>query len=270
VRERNDFSGRRAILRSVLAFVMLTIAPLLSHGVAAAPGDRLVAIYQARPAGDQAVTSDGLAALQQAIQQRLAAYGITDANVQVQGSDQIVVEIPDTRDAQQIVTRIVLVGLCEFVGSDAQLAMGSAITTSLGGPIAAAPNADGTPPDAAAATTTTADDTVYPTLLQSTDIADAMVADYTVGPVPTITFTLRDTVTQAFGDYTEAHIGQYVSILVDKRVVSSAILRDRINGTATIAGLDLDNMRALAAFLYSGPLIMPIALIDTHITPATA
>jgi hypothetical protein len=51
---------------------------------------------------------------------------------------------------------------------------------------------------------------------------------------------------------------------------SSGLLRDRINGTATIAGLDLDDMRALAGLLRSGPLIMPIALIDTRITPAIA
>ncbi len=268
MRRRNGLCSEGAILRAVLAAVLLIIAPHLLQGAAAAPGDRLVAVYQARPAGDQGVTSEGMAALQQAMQQRLGAYGITDANVQVQGSDQIVVDIPNTRDAQQIVTGIAQVGLCEFVGSDVRLETGSTISTSLSGPIAAGLNADGTQPDAT--TTATADETVYQTLLQSSDIADAVVADYTMGPVPTITFTLRETAAPAFGDYTDAHIGQYVSIIVDKRVVSSAILRSRIDGTATIAGLDLGDMRALAAFLHSGPLIIPLALVDTHITPATA
>lgn len=260
---RNRLTGRKVILRAVLASLFLAIVPHLP--AVAAPGDRLVAVYQARPAGDQGVTIEALAAVQQAIQQRLGAYGITDANVQARSSDQIVVDIPNTHEATAIVARIAAVGLCEFVGSDAHIDEGSTITTSLGGPPAVDPNASGTPPVA----TASANDAIYQTLLRGTDIADATVADYTMGPFPTITFTLTSAATQAFGDYTDGHTGRYISIIVDKRVVSSAMVQGRIDGVATVQGLDFADIRALAAFLRSGPLVLPLAVIDTRIVLAT-
>jgi len=262
---------RLGVLRAILMCASLLIGLHLRQDVVAAPGDRLIAVYQAHPAGDHGVTGEGLAALQQAIQQRLSAYGIIQPNVRVQGSDRIVVDIPNTDDASQIVARIGQVGLCEFVGSDARLEQGTTITTSLGGPAPVGQGADSTQPAATAAATVSADRVVYQTILQSSDIADAMVqTDYTISPNPTITFTLRETAAQTLSDYTGAHIGQYISIVVDKRVASSAVLRERINGTAVLQGTDLGDMRALAAFLRSGPLGIPLGLIDTHIMTPTA
>ena len=263
MRQRNRPSFGRAALCVLLSAVWLAIVPCVVRGATAAPGDRLIATYQVRPAGDQGVTSEGLAALQLAIQQRLDAYGITDANAQVVGTNQITVDIPNSDDASRAIVQVGQVGLCEFVGSDTPLAIGSTITTSLGGPIA-----DTTQPNMTA--TATADDMVYSTILQGTDIATAAVqTDPATTPVPTITFTLRDTAAQTFSDYTGTHTGQYISIIVDKRVVSSAMVVDRISGNvAALQGIDLRTMRALAAFIRSGPLIIPLAVSDTHIAAA--
>ena len=64
---------------------------------------------------------------------------------------------------------------------------------------------------------------------------------------------------------TAAHIDRYMSVVVDKRVRISAAIRSRIDGMAVLEGADAVDLRALAAFLLSGPLIVPLVLIDTHV-----
>jgi len=256
----------RAILYATLICAFLTIGTYAIPEAHAAPGDRLVAVYQARPVGDQGVSSDGLAALQQTIERRLSAYGISDFIVQMQGSDQIAVEIPNSNDVQQILILIGQVGLCEFVGSDRQLTDGIIVTTSLGGIESVGLNPDGTRRDAAPPAPTDTGEPVYQTILQNTDIMDATIQTTRNGGIryPVIALTVKDTASMAFGNYTGAHVGTFLSVVVDKRVLVSAVINSRIDGGAIIESSHPDDLPAVVAFLRSGPLIVPLALIDTH------
>jgi preprotein translocase subunit SecD len=261
----------RSIRYAVVALTVFLamIAPM--HAVQAQtaspapPPERIVAVFQARPLGDQVITSETLDALAATIRLRLSAYGISDFQVQSQGSDQITAEMPKSANATRILPLIGQIGLCEFVGSDDRLIAGSIITTSLGGPESVGLNPDGTAmeqvPTALIAPTVT-NAPVYQTLLQSMDIADAVFQPGNFGPV--ILLTLSAAVTQPFSDYTDSRMGTYINVVVDKRVLSSATIQSRINGVAALEGAESGGFQALVVFLRSGPLIAPLALIDTH------
>ena len=264
-------SIRRAM--AALTVFLTMIAPMHSVQAQGAtptpPPDRIIAVYQARPIGDQSITSETLDALAATIQQRLSVYGISDFRVQSQGSDQITVEMPNTANATRILPLIGQIGLCEFVGSDDRLIEGSIITTSLGGPESVGLNQDGTAmeqvPTALIAPTVTSAP-IYQTLLQSTDIANAVFQPFQPGGLgPVILLTLNEAATQPFSDYTDSRMGTYMNVVVDKRVISSATIQSRINGVAALEGADSGDFQALVVFLRSGPLIAPLALIDTHL-----
>ncbi len=240
-------------LVAVLALIVSMVPARTVYAQTVPASDRIVAVYQAQAVGDHVVTGNALVALTAALRQRLVAYNVSDFRVQTQGSDQIVADIPNTPSALRLLATLGHVGLCEFVGSDRQLVERSLVTTALGGP------------ESVGTATTDTITPVYPTILQSTDFSDAVIETLQpYSPNLAILLTLSDAATPGFGAYTNSHIGQYISVIVDKRVLTSATIVGRIDGKAVIEGLGTDDLRALVAFLRSGPLIVPLALIDTH------
>lgn len=143
------------------------------------------------------------------------------------------------------------VGTTTPAGTTAPPATG--ITNTCGGPNPAALNP----------TTDAQGQTVYPCIVQGKDLADAFPQTNQTGSL-VVGFKLDGDAARTFGEYTGAHVGQYLNVVVDKRVVNSAVINSRIDASGVIEGLDRNAVSALVVQLKSGRLAVPLELIQTR------
>ena len=130
------------------------------------------------------------------------------------------------------------------------LAAGTIVTTTLGDPSTATP----------VVASPVAAGPVYQTLISNTDIAEASVIFGPIG-TPVVAFTLTDPAADRFFAYTSAYVGRPLSLVLDKRVVSSPVVNDAISGEGIVEGLSLAEAEALAIQLNTRPLPAPVAVV---------
>ncbi len=244
-------------------------------------------LLQAKPGPSGPPTADQMAATRDIIEQRVNGLGVTEPVVQVSGGDRIVVELPGIKDPEKAIEAFGQVGFLEVIstGSEA-LPVGSVVTTTLGGPGSAGaqptavvtgtatatptatPTAASTPGSAAGGQATpapsprpspTPQPKVYQTILTGADIANAEVTFDNLGR-PQVSFELKAEGAKKFADFTSQNVGTYLSILMDKRVINSAVIRQPITqGRGVIEGLEsLEEARNVVLQLKYGAL--PVAL----------
>ncbi len=156
------------------------------------------------------------------------------------------------------------------VGTPSATAPAGATGTPSGSAAAAAgtsgtPAASGTPgasPTASASATAPAGP-VYDTIVTGKDLADAFPQTDQSGNL-VVGFKLNSDAASKFGDYTGSHVGQFLNVIVDKRVVNSATIQSRIDQSGEINGLDRTQVQDLVVVLKSGRLAVPLDVIETR------
>jgi len=148
-------------------------------------------------------------------------------------------------------------------------ASGSAVS---GTPAAAAaagtsgtPEASGTPGASAtvAPSATAPAGPVYQTIVTGKDLSDAFPQTDQSGNL-VVGFKLNSDAATKFGDYTGSHVGQFLNVIVDKKVVNSATIQSRIDQSGEINGLDRTQVQNLVIVLKSGRLAVPLDVIETR------
>ena len=148
-------------------------------------------------------------------------------------------------------------------------ASGSAVS---GTPAAAAaagtsgtPEASGTPGASAtvAPSATAPAGPVYQTIVTGKDLSDAFPQTDQSGNL-VVGFKLNSDAATKFGDYTGSHVGQFLNVIVDKKVVNSATIQSRIDQSGEINGLDRTQVQNLVVVLKSGRLAVPLDVIETR------
>ncbi len=212
----------------LLLGVVLVVAGGLSsvavaHQVSIEVETKLLLVLQ--PADESApVDADLLEAAARTIERRVEALDIDGAKVWLSGGDQIVVELPGVNgdQADGIARTLTTTALLEIIDPQGQfLAEGTIVETTLGGP------ADGTPPES---------DIVYETVISGSDLSLAYVTSNQFGQ-DVVAFELTDEAGERFFQYTSNNIGKPLSIVIDKRVVSSPV----VNSSIRNAGADRGN-----------------------------
>ncbi|MGZ3599560.1 MAG: SecDF P1 head subdomain-containing protein [Ktedonobacterales bacterium] len=88
---------------------------------------------------------------------------------------------------------------------------------------------------------------------------------------PTVTFAFAQPYQQQFAEYTRQHIGQYLTIALDGKVIESATIQSEIDSQGQITGLaNMDTAQALVTNIKYHAL--PLAVTATHVelvTPPT-
>jgi preprotein translocase subunit SecD len=129
------------------------------------------------------------------------------------------------------------------------------------------PGASGTPGGSAtasaSATATAPAGPVYDTIVTGKDLADAFPQTDQSGNL-VVGFKLNSDAASKFGDYTGSHVGQFLNVIVDKRVVNSATIQSRIDQSGEINGLDRTQVQDLVVVLKSGRLAVPLDVIETR------
>lgn len=217
------------------------------------------------------------------VDSRIDALGALEPVVQLQGEDRLIVELPGIDDQASAIDLIRETALLEFVdfGYNPPLE-GSAILTDYEGRINT-PSEDVTAePSAEATGEPTAEATGEPTVepggqagadqgpVYHTVMTGSVLrtADMSADPngEPMVMFTLTPEGREVFAEYTTAHTGQYLGIVLDGILISAPQIQDPITaGTGSITGnFTLEEASTLATQLRYGALPVPLTVQSTE------
>jgi len=190
----------------------------------------------------------------QTIRSRLDAFGLSEPSVTKQGKDQIVVELPGIKTkaeeerARKLISTAAHLELMQVDTShnptnDAEAAKyGDKILPSKDG------NRNYVVKELP--------------ILDGSMVTDARVG-YNQANQPVINFTLNSEGAKIFGDWTGKHVGDYLAIVIDNKVLSAPVIKERIGGGAgQITVNDPQEAHDLAIALRSGALPAPIILLE--------
>lgn len=264
----------------------------------------LQVLLKANPSKGQQVTDQAMNDVRTVIENRVNGLGVTEPLVQRQGKDQLVVEIPGIKDPNQAIKTLQGTGLLEIIGTGTtSLPVGTTVRTTLG----SAPPGNNAPPTQTVTTSTTpslvkgstasatpgatttalpgnqpasggtstgntstGQGQIYQTVITGNDIAKASPAFDQTTNQPIVTFTLKGEGKSKFGQYTTNHVGQYLSVVLDKKVINSAVIQSPITqGTGQIDGLSQPEAQSLALQLRYGALPIAMKVISSNSVGAT-
>jgi len=106
--------------------------------------------------------------------------------------------------------------------------------------------------------------TVYETIVSGSDLSDAYVGSDPNTAQPLVVFKLSGDASERFYQFTLQHIGEPMSIVVDKQVISSPIIRNAIAGSGTIDGMSATEAQSLATQLKAGALGVPLEVVSSR------
>lgn len=194
------------------------------------------------------------------VENRTNALGVSENLIQVAGDRRIVGEFPGAEDADAILDIIQQTGLLEFVDTgDFRPQVGTILQTDFATDIIAPP-ADGETPE-----------TVYHTIMTGKDLKTVAISQNQFNTNYGIDFTLSPEGAQVFGDHTAANVGKYLTIVLDKRVISSPVINGAITGgSGSITGsYTAEEANAFAVQLRYGSLPIPLKIVETRIIGPT-
>lgn len=237
----------------------------------------LQVVLEARPAEGQEVDRDVLNGTRDTIERRVSGLGVSEPLIQTRGSNQIVVELPGVEDPQAAVNLLRETALLEIIDPNGQsLPLGMRVNTSLGSiesidatgtvtPETTRPT-DGTPeasvtPEATASPTPAGP--VYTTIVSGSDIEDAFPTTDQFGTL-VVGFRLKDSAAEKFYQYTSTHIGQPMSIVLDKEVINTATIQAGISREGIISGLTAQEVGDLSIQIKSGALEVPLEVVQSR------
>lgn len=197
------------------------------------------------------------------VENRVNGLGVSEALVQVAGERRIVVELPGETDPERALSVLRQTGLLEFVDmsmipqEQAVLLIGQTIQTDF------APGGETSTPTQVVTNTVTSQ--VFPTIMTGTEINTVGVTTNELGQYQ-VAFELKSTGAQTFSQFTSAHVGDILAIVLDKQVISTPSIQNPItDGQGVITGnFDLESANALSVQLRYGSLPIPLKIVETR------
>jgi preprotein translocase subunit SecD len=229
--------GHHRAVRSVLMFMGALALLVAGCGTSApAPTPSLRLVYRVLPVDGKVATPGDMDAIRAAITNRLADTGVATLRVVVEGGDRIVIETSVTGAAADEVRALAgTTGRLDFVPlGQTQVQRGQAL-----------------------------DLTQFPPLFSGGEVAVASIGADQTGR-RTVDLVLREPARQAFAVYTAAHVGDFLAIVLDGRVVSAPVINEAIPGgeiqisLAETGGLELAEAQRLVTFVGHGALPYPL------------
>ena len=200
------------------------------------------------------------------VENRVNGLGVNEAVVQQAGSNRIVVELPGETDPEKALAALQKTGLLEFVDfseltqeeifqleqSQVEIKTDYGVTTQ---PVVTEP-VSGTLEIASR---------VYKTVMTGDKLRNVLVQTEQTGQ-PAIAFELTDDGAKTFGDFTSAHVGDILAIVLDKKIISAPRIDSAItDGRGVIQGqFTLESANTLAVQLRYGSLPIPLKVVETR------
>jgi preprotein translocase subunit SecD len=196
------------------------------------------------------------------MENRTNALGVSENVLQVAGERRIVGEFPGLESADEVLATIQQTGLLEFVDTgDVNLPEGTIVQTDF------ALSSDSPQP---AAGDGSAPETIYHTIMTGKDLKQVNVTQDQLKKY-VIQFDLTSEGATIFADHTAANVGKFLTIVLDKKVISSPVINSAIpDGSGIIQGnFTYESANALAVQLRYGSLPVPLKIVETRIIGPT-
>ena len=241
------------------------------------------------------VSSDSMDAAKSIVENRINGLGVVEPLVQRSGACRIIVQLPGISNPDEAIKTFGGTGLLEFIDAgDTPLTEGALVqTTGLSTvvvpgqptptPAPATPTAVPSPTAVVTSTagvtttagvtsttpitsTTPVTPTIYRTIMTGKDLQSASVAFQSTTNQPYIQFTLTTEGAKIFGDFTSKNVGKYLAITLDKRVISSPVIKSAITGGSGIieGQFTLDQANNLVVQLKYGALPIPLKVVQSN------
>ena len=225
-------------------------------------------------------TADELAETANNVSRRVNALGLTEATVQVQGRDRILVELPGVRDPQQAIATIQQTALLEFVDfgglrNQVPNLVGQEIVTSeqvnLRGNVDVAADEDD---PLAGRIAHPVSGLPFRTVMTGAGLQAASAvlapAQGTGNPQWMINFEIKEDYQSVFGNFTLERIGEPMAIVLDGEVLSAPTIQAQLSTGGVISGqFTEEEANTLALQLRSGALPIPLRIESTQEVGAT-
>jgi preprotein translocase subunit SecD len=252
------------------------------------------------------VPSDSMDAAKSIVENRINGLGVVEPLVQRSGTCRIIVQLPGITNPDEAIKTFGGTGLLEFIDAgDTPLTEGQVVqTTGLSTVVVpgqptptAAPVTPTVEPSPTAVITSTAGVTTtagvtsttgvtttegvtsttpitsttpvtptYQTIMTGKDLQSASVAFQQTTNQPYIQFTLTSDGAKIFSDFTSKNVGKYLAITLDKRVISSPVIKSAITGGSGIieGQFTLDQANNLVVQLKYGALPIPLKVVQSN------
>ena len=211
------------------------------------------------PAGESVDPGD-LATARQIIDQRVNGLGVSEPLVQVDGSRRILVELPGIKDPDAAINVVRQTALLEFIDTGSQpLPEGMCVRTTLnnGQP---SPCESGAPSDVPP---------TFETVVTGADLREA-TAETDSFSISQVAFEMTDAGGDILGQFTAENVGKFLTIVLDKQVISSPRIQQPISDRGSISGnFSLEEAQHLALQLRYGRLPIPLRIESTREIGAT-
>ena len=201
--------------------------------------------YRLLPVGDKQPDAGALATTKTIIENRVNSTGVAEPVVQTQGTDRIIVELPNAKNPDEIRALLVQTGKLDFV------------------PLPPAQYGTGSAPGTYQAVQGQPLPTVEPALFGGEEVDQAYPStDQTGGRA--VGFRLKPKGSALFADYTSNHVGEFFAIVLDGKVVSAPVIQSAITGGSGIisggssGGFSAKEMNSLITVLNYGSLPFPL------------
>jgi preprotein translocase subunit SecD len=243
-----------------------TGTPILNQNVATRLGldlrGGLQVLLEADLPEDADVDAESMETARTIMENRTNALGVSENVLQLAGERRIVGEFPGLENTDEVLGIIQQTGLLEFVDTgDINLPEGSIIRTDF---------ATGSESETPQPTDGETPPTVYPTIMTGRDLQLVQVSQDQLGQY-VIQFDLTRDGAEVFAEHTAANVGRFLTIVLDKRVISSPVINSAIpDGQGIIQGsFTAESANALAVQLRYGSLPVPLKVVETRIIGPT-
>jgi preprotein translocase subunit SecD len=238
----------------------------------------LQTLLQADVSNCNSVSQSDLQVTRQILESRANALGVGEIVMQIAGQCRIVAEFPGVSNPEEVVAALQQTALLEFVDMGTNpLPDGTSVLTDHDQP-AAGTQPTLTPTTAASSSTPVANATaqpgatavapatVYHTVMTGAALDTVTVQAGTLAGSYQIAFTLKSDGAKEFSNYTSSHVGQYLAIVLDKKVLSAPVIKNAItDGQGVIeGGYTADTANALAVQLRYGSLPVPVKVVESQ------
>jgi preprotein translocase subunit SecD len=223
------------------------------------------ALLEADLPADATIDPDAMRTATTIVESRVNGLGVNEAVVQQAGNRRVVVELPGETDPEKALTILQKTGLLEFVDfSDLTASEAQQLEA---GQVPIKTDYGATESSVSQPVTGTVDlaSRVFKTVMTGDKLKNVYVqTGQTAEPV--IAFELTTEGAQIFSDFTTAHVGDMLAIVLDKTVISAPVINNAItDGRGIIQGsFTLDSANALAVQLRYGSLPIPLKVVEVR------
>jgi protein-export membrane protein SecD len=198
----------------------------------------------------------------QIISQRVNALGVAEPLIQIDGDRRIIIELPGIENPEQAIELIQGTALLEFIDTGTQsLPEGTCVRTSM--------NTGPSPCELNEVGQTISQPQTYETVLTGAGLESATVQSDTFNNY-LVAFDLESEASEIFEQFTATHQGQFLTIVLDKQVISSPRIESTIRDAGSITGnFTLEEAQNLALQLQFGSLPIPLRIESTRQIGAT-